>query len=130
MIECFHRSLKTALRACLAGSDWFLHLPLFLFGLWSVPKVYTGFSVFKAVFGSPLMVPGEFLECSELPPLVFLQKIERAVSEFGVPLPQHVPLAQPVPIPPALLTTKFVLAVPRSPPGTKMADKVLLPSAG
>ena len=33
MIKRFHRSLKTALRACLAGSDWFLQLPLVLLGL-------------------------------------------------------------------------------------------------
>ena len=58
MIERFHRSLKTVLRAHLAGSDWFLHLPLVLLGLRSVPKEDTGFSVSKAVFGSPLTVPG------------------------------------------------------------------------
>ena len=56
MIERFHRSLKTALRACLAGSDWYLHLLLVLLGLWSVPKEDTGFSVSKAAFSSPLTV--------------------------------------------------------------------------
>ena len=108
MIECFHRSLKTALHARLAGSDWFLHLPLILVGLWSVPKEDTGFSISKTVFGSPLPVPGEFLESSKLPPSGFLQKIEQVVYGFAIPLSQHVPPAQPIPLPPALLTEKFV----------------------
>ena len=60
IIELFHRSLKTALRAHHAGSDWFLHLPLVRLGLCSVPKEDT-----KAVFGSPLTFPGEFLEGGE-----------------------------------------------------------------
>ena len=110
MMECFHRSLKTALAcsACLASSDWFLHLPLVLLRLWSVPKEDTGFSVFKAVLGSPLTVSGEFLESPELPPSTCLQKIKWVVSRFAVPPPHHVPLAQPVPLPQSLLTAKFV----------------------
>ena len=68
MIERFHRSLKTALRFCLAGSDWFLHLPLVLLGLRSVPKEDSGFSVSEAVFGSPFTVPGEFPKGGEISP--------------------------------------------------------------
>ena len=33
MVERFHRSLKSSLRARLAGSDWFSYLPLVLLGL-------------------------------------------------------------------------------------------------
>ena len=74
IFECFHRSLKTALCARLAGSNWFLHLRLFvLLGLRSVPKEDTGFSVSEAVFGSPLTVLGEFLEGGEFQPSRFLQ---------------------------------------------------------
>ena len=50
IIKGFHRSLKTALRACLTGLDWFLHLLLVLLGLHSVSKEDTGFSVSKTVF--------------------------------------------------------------------------------
>ena len=75
IIEQFHRSLKTAFRARLAGLNWFPHLPLVLLGLQSVPKEDTGFSVSKAVFGSPLTVPGEFLEGGEITPSRLLQKI-------------------------------------------------------
>ena len=76
MIEHFHRSLKTALCARLAGSDRFLHLPLVLFGLRSGPKEDIVFFVSDAVFSSPLTVSGKFLESAELLPLAFLQKIE------------------------------------------------------
>ena len=72
MIECFHRSLKTTLRACLAGSDWINHLPLVLLGLRSVPKEDTGFSVSKAVFGSPFIILGEFLDIGKIPSSQFL----------------------------------------------------------
>ena len=83
IIEQFHRSLKTAFRARLAGLNWFPHLPLVLLGLQSVPKEDTGFSVSKAVFGSPLTVPDEVLEGGEIPPSRFLQKFEQAVSGFA-----------------------------------------------
>ena len=102
MIAWFHRSLKTAQHAHLAvliGSS---------ICLWSILKEDTGFSFSKAVFGSPLTVPGEFLEGIEILPSRFLQKIEQAVSGFVVPPPYHVSQAQPAPLPPALLAAKFV----------------------
>ena len=108
MIERFHRSLKTALRACLAGSDWFIHLPLVLVGLQSVSKEDTGFSVSEAVFGSLLTVPGQFLDGGELQSSKFLQMIELAVSRFATPLPHHVSPALPAPPMPALLASKYV----------------------
>ena len=89
MIKSFHRSLKSALHAHLAGFDWYLHLPLVLLGLWSGPKEDTGFSVSEAAFGSPLTVPGEFRRSLELPRTSFLRKIENAVTGFAIP-PPHV----------------------------------------
>ena len=73
MIKRFHRLLKTALSACLAGSDWFNQLPLVLLGLRSVPKEDTGFSVSEAVFGAPLTILGEFQD--KVPSSQFLQKV-------------------------------------------------------
>ena len=69
------------------------------------------------------------------------RKLNELVSGFPVPSPHHVPLAQPVPLSPALLTAKFMflredaLVQPLSPLyrgpslGTGKAEKVLLPSA-
>ena len=54
MIERFHRSLKSSLRARLASSDWVAHLPLVMLGLRSSPKEDSGFSPAEAVYGSNL----------------------------------------------------------------------------
>ena len=62
MIKRYHRSLKSSLRARVADSDWVSHLPLVLLGLRSVPK------------GSPLTIPGEFLEAPEIPNSQFIRK--------------------------------------------------------
>ena len=49
IIECLRCSLKSTLRSPLAGSGWFLYLPLVLLGLRTVPKEDTGLSVSKVV---------------------------------------------------------------------------------
>jgi hypothetical protein len=108
MIERFHRSLKSSLRARAADSDWVLHLPLVLLGLRSVPKEDTGFSVSEAVYGSPLTVPGEFLEAPEIPSSQFISKVEKVIAGFSVSPPHHVQYSPPVEVPAALKTTKFV----------------------
>ena len=108
MIKPFHGSLKSALCSCLASSDWFLHLPLVLLGLRTIPKADTGLSVSEAVFGSPLTIPGEFLGSPELPPSAYLSKIEQAVAGFAVPLPHHAPQSPPRQLQAALLSAVFV----------------------
>ena len=85
MIECFHHSLKSFLRARLAGSDWVSRLPLVMLGLRSSPKDDLGFSPAEAVFGSPLSLPGELLKHTELPPDTFLCRVEKAVTGFSGP---------------------------------------------
>ena len=85
MIERFHHSLKTSLRARLASSDWVTHLPLVMLVLQSLPKDDCNFSPAEAVYGSNLSLPGEFLEHSKLPPESFLRKIEQAVQGFSGP---------------------------------------------
>ena len=108
MIERFHRSLKVALRARAAGSNWFQHLPLVLLGLRTIPKEDTGFCSAEAVYGSALSVPGEFLSVPEFPPDSFLRKIQLASSGFSSPPPHHVAPADPKPLPSSLLQADFV----------------------
>ena len=60
IVERFHRSLKAALMARLAGSDWFHHLPWVLLGLRSVPKEGVDISAAELLYGQPLVLPGEF----------------------------------------------------------------------
>ena len=102
--------LKSSLHSRLAGLDWFLHLPLDLLGLRSVPKEDTSFSVSKAVFGAPLSVPGEFINSPELPSFSYLQKIYRPVAGVAVPPPHHVHKSPPSQRLPALLTAQFLFA--------------------
>ena len=109
MIKCFHRSLKSSLRARLASSSWVTHLPLVMLGLRSLPKHNSGFSPAEAVYGSNLSLPGDFLEHSKLPPEGFPQKVEQAVQGFSGPLQHHmIPQPQPRPLPRALMDAEFV----------------------
>ena len=108
MIERFHRSLKSSLRARAADSDWVSHLPLVLLGLRSVPKEDTGFSISEAVYGSALTIPGEFLDGPELPSSQFLSNIQKVISGFSVPPPHHIPQQPPAEVPVPLSNAKFV----------------------
>ena len=62
IVERFHRQLKVSLRGRLAGTDWFHHLPLVLLGLRSIPREDSSVSASEALFGSPLVLPREFLQ--------------------------------------------------------------------
>jgi transposase InsO family protein len=68
LVERTHRQLKDALRAREAGADWPTHLPWVLLGLRTAPKEISGFSSAEAVFGQPLVLPGELAPAEEAPP--------------------------------------------------------------
>ena len=108
MIERFHRSLKSSLRACLAGQDRVQHLPLVLLGFCTTPKKDFGYAPAEALYSTKQAVPVEFLDASYLPPMDFLQKINSAITRFyrPVPLPNRPVLSKP--LPKALLSSKFV----------------------
>ena len=40
-------------------------------------------SVAEAVYGTPLTLPGDFLDLAEFPPKVFLQRVEKALAGFS-----------------------------------------------
>ena len=108
MVERFHCSLKSSLRAFLAGQDWVQHLPLVLLGLHTTPKEDSGYAPAEALYCTQLAVPGEFLEATDLPPTDFLQKIDSAITGFFGPVPH---CTRPVPkksLPKALLNSEFV----------------------
>ena len=90
MIERFHRSLKSSLRARLTGSEWIHCLPLVMLGLPAARKDDSGFSPAEAVYSSHLSLPGEFLKHPEFPQEAFLRKGENAVSGFSGPPRHHV----------------------------------------
>ncbi len=80
--------LKVSLRARLAGSEWFHHLPLVLLGLRNVPREDSSVSA-TALFGTPLTLPGEFLNNPEVPSVEYLQGLQQILKNIPVPLPHH-----------------------------------------
>jgi hypothetical protein len=68
MVECFHRRLKDALRARCAVANWVDHLPWVLMGLRAAPREDDGSTPAQEVFGTPLILPGQFLDSPEIPP--------------------------------------------------------------
>ena len=107
LVERFHRSLKSSLRSRLAGSDWMKHLPLVMLGLRSVPKDDFSSSVAEAVYGSPLSLPGDFLQDSDMPPESFLSRMDSTLQGFSAP-PTHHTAPSPGFVPSALRSTPFV----------------------
>jgi transposase InsO family protein len=64
LVERFHRRLKDALRAHLAGPTWTAHLPWVLLGLRAAPREEDKISPTQAVFGTPIVLPGQFLDAN------------------------------------------------------------------
>jgi hypothetical protein len=96
-VERFHRRLKEALRARLAGADWAAHLPWVMLGIRAAPREDSGISSVELVFGVPLSLPGPILSTAEPPPEQFVQQLRA-----GVPCVS--PLPQPVDTPPSALS--------------------------
>ena len=65
MVVRFHRNLKEALKIRLLDNDWVLALPWVMLGIRTAPKEYLNFSATEMVFGSTLIVPGEFVSSSQ-----------------------------------------------------------------
>jgi transposase InsO family protein len=77
MVERFHRRLKDALLARCAAANWVDHLPWVLLGLRAAVREDNSFTPAQAVFGSPLILPGQFLDSPELPSKIFLSNFLR-----------------------------------------------------
>jgi hypothetical protein len=78
LVERAHRQLKASLRAWQAGADWPAHLPWVLLGLRAAPKEVSGVSSAEAVFGQPLVLPGEMAQEPEVGPLQFREELASA----------------------------------------------------
>ena len=61
LVERFHRRLKEALRARLAGVDWVAHLPWVMLGVRTAPREDSATSPAQHAFGTSLLVPGQLL---------------------------------------------------------------------
>jgi hypothetical protein len=81
MVERFHRQLKSALRARLAGANWVDHLPLVLLGLRAAFREDLGASTAELVYGSTLRLPGDFFQPHTAPdPSSFMSQLRSAMQ--------------------------------------------------
>ncbi len=64
LVEGFHRRLKSTLRAQCTSPYWYSQLPWFLLSYRSSPHDLSNLSPAEAVFGTPLMLPAQFLSFS------------------------------------------------------------------
>jgi len=111
MVERSHRQLKNSLRARLAGHEWTDHLPWVLLGLRAAPKEDSNISSAELVFGTPLTLPGEFVEAVEPPAASFLSKMQS--STFTPPPVRPLSYAQVAAGPPNSLWKASMVYVRR-----------------
>jgi hypothetical protein len=124
LVERFHRRLKEALQARLAGPDWLSHLPWVLLGIRAAVPLEGGPSPAEAVMGCQPILPGEFLTTGMPPVAEFLEKIQtdsllppRLVIQKNKPLPTM--------LPPDLATADFVFVR-----GDSVAPPLMPPYSG
>ncbi len=86
MVERFHRRFKDALRAHCATANWVDHLPWVLLGLRAAAREDDGTT---PAFGSPLILPGKFLDSLELPSKDFLEQFSKTLSAAEHPFTRH-----------------------------------------
>jgi transposase InsO family protein len=108
ILERWHRSLKSSLRAKAVGSTWAEKLPLILLGLRSTPREETASSPAEAVYGSQLVLPGQYLG-QPTQDESFTTQLQQVMKGF-VPAPTVHNSAEVLPssLPDSLLTAEFV----------------------
>ena len=112
MLERVHRRLKDALRARAVGDKWVDELPWILLYLRATPREDTGLSPAEATYGSPLVLPGQFLEGKEAPTPAFFNQLREAMSNFlPTPACHNIPADDlpPEELPQDLLQAEHVL---------------------
>ena len=83
LVERFHRSLKSALRAMLNRSNWVENLPLVLLGLRTAVKESTKWSSAEVVYGTIFGLPGQFFYKSPQTPLDVTSFVDRMTSKMA-----------------------------------------------
>ncbi|GFO47472.1 Pol polyprotein [Plakobranchus ocellatus] len=110
LVERSHRTLKAALKARLQGPNWADELPWILLGLRTAPKEDIGSSAAEIVYGTPLTVPGEFIDPSAkcVPSGIARDSCHTNIKNLS-PLPTvHHNLSAQSYLPKSLCNSKFV----------------------
>ena len=94
LVERMHRQLKAALR-CTATPRWTDALPLILLGIRSALKTDLGCSSSELVYGSPLRLPGEFVDPARaavtLTPASYAAQLRRTMASLRPTAPRRAP---------------------------------------
>jgi hypothetical protein len=80
MVEHFHPRLKDVLHGRCPAANWVDHIPWVLLGLRPAAREDDGTAPAQAVFSSPLILPGKFLDSPELPSKDFLEQFSKTLS--------------------------------------------------
>jgi hypothetical protein len=88
LVERLHRRLKDALKARAAAANWSEEVHWVLLGLRAQPREDNGLSPAEAVYGSPLVLPSEFLKNDECSVDSIVQKFKN-IDAPVFPLPRH-----------------------------------------
>ena len=89
IVERLHRHLKDALKARAAAANWSEEIHWVLLGLRAQPREDNGLSLAEAVFGSPIVLPNEFLKNDEIAVENIINKFNNTVDAPVYSLPRH-----------------------------------------
>ncbi len=109
LVERFHRRLKDALRSRAAAGDSHDHLPWVLLSIRATFREDSEFSPAEAVFGSQLILPGEFINTAKSPSPSFLSDLQTTMTGRPPPPTRHNAAPAPSTLPEELLLARFVL---------------------
>jgi transposase InsO family protein len=107
LVERFHMRLKDALRSRVAAADWHDHLPWVMLGIRASSREDCEFSPAEAVFGSQLILPGQFVNTANSPS--FLSDLQTTMTIRPPPPTRHNSAPAPSTLPEELLLARFVL---------------------
>jgi len=110
LVERLHRRLKDALKSRAAAANWSEEIHWVLLGLRAQQREDNGLSPAEAVYGSPLVLPGEFLKNDEMSIDNMCKKFTVAIDAPAFSLPRHnIPGDQlPVELPADLVNARLV----------------------
>ncbi len=108
-VERLHRRLKEALHARAAAATWAEELPFVLLGLRAQPREDTGLSPAESVYGAPIVLSNEFLQCDELAVDSIIKNFINTLYAPAFSLPRHnSTLHLPSELPAQLLSAQLV----------------------
>jgi hypothetical protein len=107
LVERFHRRLKDALRSRAATAACHDHLPWVMLGIRASFREDSEFLPAEALFGSQLILPGQFINTAESPSLSFLNHLQTTMTGRPPPPTRYNSAPAPSTLPEELLLAHF-----------------------